>query len=80
MKPPPQRLLAIALIIGGALVGIVIMFMMASYARSGHFSTAAATIGVIVAFMLFVLPQFGLGIYLIWHSLQNEKNEEKDES
>ncbi len=80
MTPPPQRLLAIALIIGGSLVGIVIMFMMSSYVRSGHFSTAVATLAVIIAFILLVLPQFALGIYLIWHNLQSEANEKKDES
>jgi hypothetical protein len=75
----PQRLLGIALITGGTLVGIIIMALMASYVRSGHFTAATATFGVIIALLLGVLPQFGLGAYLIWHSLGDETNSKQEE-
>ena len=74
-----EKLLGIALIAGGALVGIIVMVLMSGYARSGDFSTGAATIGVILGFVLLVLPQMGLGVYLIWHDIQTEKND-SDES
>lgn len=75
----PQRLLGIALITGGTFVGIIIMALMASYVRSGHFTTATATFGVIIALLLLVLPQFALGVYLIWHSLTDETDSNEEE-
>lgn len=44
--------------------------LMSSYASGGLLTATSATIGVIVAFIVLVLPQIGLGAYLIWHSLQ----------
>jgi hypothetical protein len=65
-----SRLLGIALIAGGAIVGIVLMVLMSTYAGEGTFTPTTAAIGVIVAFILLVLPQFGLGVYLIWDSFK----------
>ena len=65
-----SRLLGIALIAGGTIVGIIMMILMSNTASEGKFTSAAATITVIAAFILLVLPQIGLGVYLIWDSMQ----------
>jgi len=67
VKIAPERLLGIALIAGGALVGVVVIVLLSGYARNGGMTAVAATIGVVIAFLLFVLPQFAFGVYLIWH-------------
>ena len=61
-----SRLLGIALIAGGAIVGVIMMILMSNYASEGKFTSTTATI----AFILLVLPQIGLGVYLIWDSMQ----------
>lgn len=63
------RLLGIALIAGGTTVGIAMMVLMSSYVGTDNLTAATATIIVIIAFILLVLPQLGLGAYLIWDSL-----------
>ena len=45
------------------------MVLMASYVRADDLTAATATIIVIIAFILLVLPQLGLGAYLLWDSL-----------
>jgi hypothetical protein len=65
-----SRLLGIALIAGGTIVGIIMMVLMSNYAGEGKFTPTSATIGVIAAFIFLVLPQLGLGVYLIWDSMQ----------
>ena len=65
-----SRLLGFTLIAGGTIVGIVMMVLMSSYANDGKFTPTAATIGVIAVFILLVLPQIALGVYLIWDSMQ----------
>jgi hypothetical protein len=62
-----SRLFGIALIAGATIVGIVMMVLMSTYTSAGKFT---ATLAIIVAFIFLVLPQIGLGIYLIWDSLQ----------
>ena len=64
-----SRLLGIALIAGGALVGIIMMILMSNYASEGTVTSATATIAIIAAFIILVLPQIGLGVYLIWDSM-----------
>lgn len=65
-----SRLLGIALITGGVIVGLIMIVLMSNYASEGKFTTIGATMAVIAAFILIVLPQIGLGVYLIWNSLQ----------
>ncbi len=71
-KLPISRLLGIALIAGATIVGIVMMVLMSNYAQAGTLTPSGATLFVIIAFLLLVFPQFGLGIYLIWDSLQEK--------
>ena len=65
-----SRLFGIALIAGGTIVGIILMILMSNYASSDIFTSKTATIITIMAFLLLVLPQIGLGTYLIWDSMQ----------
>lgn len=65
-----ERILGIALIAGGALVGVVVIVLLSSYARRGGVTAVTATLGVILGMLLLVLPQFALGIYLIWQDLR----------
>jgi uncharacterized membrane protein YcaP (DUF421 family) len=65
-----SRLFGIALIAGGTIVGIVLMILMSNYAKNGVFTSTTATIITIAAFIILVLPQIGLGSYLIWDSMQ----------
>ena len=70
MKISTQRLLGIALIAGGVLVGVVVMVLLNGYANDGAVTAVTATFGVILGFLLLVLPQLVLGVYLIWHDSQ----------
>ena len=70
MKISTQRLLGIALIGGGVLVGVVVMVLFNGYANNGAITAVIATFGVILGFLLLVLPQLVLGVYLIWHDSQ----------
>ncbi|PID85398.1 MAG: hypothetical protein CSB13_08285 [Chloroflexi bacterium] len=67
-KIPTSRLLGIALIAGATIVGIIIMILMSNYAQTGTFASSEAILFVIIAFLLLVLPQISLGLYLIWKS------------
>jgi hypothetical protein len=69
-NPTITRLLGIALIAGGTIVGIVLILLTSNYVSGGTLSTTTATLAVIVSFLFLVLPQIGLGAYLIWHSMQ----------
>lgn len=68
-KLPLSKLLGIALIAGGAVVGVILMVLMSGYAASGQLSSTTATLLVMAALLLFVLPQIALGVYLIWHGM-----------
>lgn len=77
MKIATERLLGIALIAGGALVGGVLIVLLSGYAQSGRMTAVTATIAVILGLIFLVLPQLALGIYLIWHDVrQSSPNEE----
>ena len=65
-----SRLIGIALIARGTLIGLIIIGLISNYATTGIFPAATATIAVIAAFIFLVLPQIGLGTYLIWDSLR----------
>lgn len=71
-----SRLLGLALIVGGLLVGGVIVVLMGSYGEM--WSTAVAIAATIAALILLVLPQVALGVYLINHSASNNAQSPKD--
>ncbi len=70
MNISKERILGVALVAGGALVGVVIIVLLNGYAQDGRLTAVTATIAVILGFLLLVLPQFALGVYLIWHDVQ----------
>lgn len=61
-----QKLLGLALIIGGFLVGGIVVWLMALYVGEGLLDGVTAVIGTIFGMLLLALPQFILGGYLLY--------------
>jgi multisubunit Na+/H+ antiporter MnhE subunit len=61
-----HKLLSIALIIGGLLVGGVILWLMRLYVAEGLLSGVTAVILSLIGLLLFALPQFILAAYLLY--------------
>lgn len=64
------RTLGIILIAGGILVGAVIVVLMTTYVREGSLTTGAATLGAVLGFLVLVLPQLGIGAFLLLRGRQ----------
>lgn len=64
------RTLGIILIAGGIIVGIIIGVLMLVYAREGNLSTGAATLGFTIGVLVLVLPQLGVGAFMLWRGQQ----------
>mgnify|MGYP001813632763 FL=1 len=64
------RTWGIILLIGGTLVAIVIGWLMLVYNREGSTSSGASALGFTLAFLVLVLPQWGVGAYLLWKDNQ----------
>ncbi len=60
------RILGIILIAGGIVVGIVITVLMMVYRGEGSLTPGAATLGWVLGIAILVLPQLGIGIFLLW--------------
>jgi len=60
------RVLGFVLIAGGALVGIIVIVLMSVYRGEGSLSGGAATLGAALGIIVLVLPQWGVGTYLLW--------------
>jgi hypothetical protein len=60
------RTLGVILIIGGIVVGIIIAALMFVYTREGSLTSGAATLGLLLGFLVLVLPQIGVGAFLLW--------------
>lgn len=59
------KFLSFVLFIGGVLVSIVLIWLMNLYVAEGFFSQPVAVIAAALGILLFVLPQWGLGFYLL---------------
>ncbi|CUS02027.2 conserved protein of unknown function [Candidatus Promineifilum breve] len=59
------------LIIGGIVVGLVIVGLMAVYRSEGSLTSGAATLGIVIGFLVLVLPQLGFGAYLLLRGRQD---------
>ncbi len=59
------------LIIGGIVVGIVIVGLMSVYRSEGSLTSGAATLGIVIGFLVLVLPQLGFGAYLLLRGRQD---------
>ena len=60
------RILGFALIAGGFLVGVIVVVLMSVYRSEGSLSAGAATLGAALGIIVLVLPQLGVGAFLIW--------------
>ena len=60
-----SKLLGIALIIGGTLVGLILFWLMNIYLDEQRFSAGTAVVFIVVTFLLFVIPQWLIGFYLV---------------
>lgn len=60
------RTLGFVLIAGGVIVGIIITVLMLVYRNEGSLSAGAATLGITIGILVLVLPQLGLGTYMLW--------------
>ena len=60
-----HKLLGIALLIGGSIVGIILLWLMILYLNEGLLSVTAVIIGIIAGFGLLVMPQWVIGIYML---------------
>lgn len=58
------RLLGLLLITGGMLVAAVIAWVLITYLQEGQLGAGAIALGLVLGATL-VLPQLGLGIYLL---------------
>ena len=71
------RILGIILIAGGIIVGIIITALMMVYSREGSLTTGAATLGWVLGIAVLVLPQLGIGAFLLWKGSQEAATAEK---
>ena len=62
--------LGIILIIGGLVVGGIIVALMMVYRNEGSLNSGAATLGIVLGFLVLVLPQLGFGAYLLLRGRQ----------
>jgi hypothetical protein len=60
------RTLGIILLIGGTLVALILGVLMLTYSREGSLTAGAAVLGFTLGFLVLVLPQWGIGAYLLW--------------
>lgn len=64
---PMNKLLGFALIIGGTLVGLILLWLLNIYWQEQRFSAGTAVAFIIVTFLIFVIPQWVIGFYLVKH-------------
>ncbi len=64
------KTLGIILIIGGIVVGGIIFALMSVYRSEGSLTSGAATLGIVLGFLVLVLPQLGFGAYLLMRGRQ----------
>lgn len=64
------RTLGIILIAGGIIVGIIITALMMVYRGEESLTAGAATLGLVLGLLVLVLPQLGIGAFLLWRGGQ----------
>lgn len=64
------KTLGVILIIGGLVVGGIIIALMSVYRGEGSLTSGAATLGMVIGFLVLVLPQLGFGAYLLMRGQQ----------
>ena len=64
------RTIGIILLAGGIIVGIIITALMGVYFNEGSLSGGAATLGWVIGIAVLVLPQLGVGGFMLWKGKQ----------
>lgn len=59
------KLLGIALLIGGSIIGLILLWLMNIYINEQKLSMATAVAFILITFFLLVIPQWIIGIYLV---------------
>lgn len=65
LEKPMSKFLGFALITGGTLVGLILLWLMNTYWQEQRLSTGTAVAFIIVSFLLFVIPQWVIGFFLV---------------
>lgn len=73
------RTLGIILLIGGTLVALIIGWLMLTMRGEGSTTGSGAVLGFTLAFLVLVLPQWGVGAYLFWKGSQEAVMQETAE-
>ena len=71
------RILGIILIAGGIIVGIIVTALMMVYRGEGSLTSGAAMLGWVLGMAVLVLPQLGIGAFLLWKGGQEAAVAEK---
>ncbi len=69
------RILGILLLIGGVIVGLIVTALMVTYRAEGRVSAGAMVLGLALGFIVLVLPQWGIGAFLLWQGQKEAKIE-----
>lgn len=64
------RTIGIILIAGGIIVGIIVVALMGVYRAEGSLTSGAATLGTVIGIAVLVLPQLGIGSFMLWRGTQ----------
>lgn len=64
------RVLGGVLIAGGVIVAIIIFVLMRTYVGEGNLTQGAATLGMLLGFLVLVLPQLAIGGFLLFRGQQ----------
>jgi hypothetical protein len=71
------RILGIILVAGGIIVGVIITALMVVYRGEGSLTSGAAVLGWVLGIAVLVLPQLGIGAFLLWKGGQDAAVAEK---
>ncbi len=71
------RTLGWILIAGGIVVGIVIFVLMRVYVNEGSLTSGAATLGMVIGFLVLVLPQLAIGTIILFRGKEEAKTADK---
>lgn len=64
------RIIGGILLAGGVIVGIIIFVLMRTYVAEGNLTQGAATLGMLIGFLVLVLPQWAIGGFLLFKGQQ----------
>ncbi|MCP4418587.1 MAG: hypothetical protein GY805_18360, partial [Chloroflexi bacterium] len=65
------KTIGLILIAGGIIVGIIITVLMLVYKSEGQLTASGTAFGIVLGFLVLVLPQLGFGVFLFWKGGQD---------